>query len=122
MVRKESRIKKQAEFERVFKEGKAVKTEDLVLIYLPRDKTGNRLGISISKKFGKATKRNRAKRLIREAFRLNSQRIVGDNDIVVVIKRTLEGKSFREVEKAFLNALQRANLLYGNKKISNQND
>jgi ribonuclease P protein component len=122
MVRKESRIKKQTDFERVFKEGKVVATRDLVLIYLPRSKAGNRLGISISKKFGKATKRNRAKRLIREAFRLNSQRIIGDNDIVVVVKRTMEGKSFQEVEKAFLNALQRANLLYDDKKISNQGD
>ena len=57
------RLKKQADFERLFHKGKRAFSPSLTLIYRPSDSM--RMGISIGKRHGKSVKRNRIKRLIR---------------------------------------------------------
>lgn len=61
------KLKKQSDFEKLFKKGKRAFSSSLTMIYRPSNKTT--MGISIGKRHGKSVKRNRIKRLIREAFR-----------------------------------------------------
>ena len=61
------RLKKQKDFDRVFKEGKRLFSESLTLIYLPSKEL--KVGFAVSKKHGKSVVRNRIKRLLRESFR-----------------------------------------------------
>ncbi len=63
------KIRKTKEFLNVYKRGKSVVTKNVVMYYKKNNINNNRLGISVSKKVGKAVVRNRAKRLIKEAFR-----------------------------------------------------
>ena len=78
------RLKKQADFERLFQKGKRAFSPTLTMIYRPSDEM--RMGISIGKRHGKSVKRNRIKRVIREAFRKTQGEIKGSYSIVIIPK------------------------------------
>jgi ribonuclease P protein component len=83
------RLSRSAEFDRVFRHGRSHAGRDLVLYVVPRgaDTTGPRLGLSVSRKVGGAVERNRVKRLLREAFARESQRLPRGMDAVVIARQ-----------------------------------
>lgn len=83
-----------------------------LVLYARRNHAGrNRVGITVSKKLGKAHIRNRARRRIREIYRLNEDRLAPGYDIVMVARsRAVEG-DFRKMEESFLALAQKAGIL-----------
>lgn len=79
-------LTKNKEFQRVYKKGKSFVSPVLVTYVLKNNKDKVRLGITTSKKTGKAVQRNRARRIIREAYRKLSENIQPGYDIVFVSK------------------------------------
>jgi ribonuclease P protein component len=69
-----------------------------------------RLGVVTSKKIGDAVARTRARRLLRESFRLHQHDLTQPVDIVLVARNSIAGKKFADVEKDYLTALKRAGL------------
>lgn len=84
----------------------------LVANWLPvPDLTAPRLGVITGRKIGNAVERSRARRLLRESFRLHQHDFERPVDLVLVARASIVGKKFAEVERDFLEALRRARLL-----------
>ena len=99
-------IKKYEEFRRVYTTGKSRANRHLVMYLLGNGTDRNRIGISASKKIGNSVVRHRMVRLVREAFRLHVQETKKGYDIVVVVRQTAVGQTYREIEQAYLHLLQ----------------
>jgi ribonuclease P protein component len=86
-----ARVRKRAEFQRIQSGGRRVTTPHFVFILAatPPPLKGPRLGITASRKVGKAVIRNRAKRLVRVAFRLTPELWPEGCDVVVIVRKAL---------------------------------
>jgi ribonuclease P protein component len=106
------RIKQGRDFSRVRQEGQRLVLGCMIANWrkLPADST-HRLGVVTSGKIGNAVIRNRARRLLREAFRQHQHDLLQPVDLVLVARNSIAGKSFAEVEKDFLTILRKAGLL-----------
>jgi len=71
----------------------------------------SRLGVVTSRKVGNAVARSRARRLLRESFRRHQLDLNTPVDMVLVARPSIAGRSFAEVEQAFLTAARKAGLL-----------
>lgn len=77
------RLHSSAEFRRVYQQRTSV-ADGVLIVYGRRNEAGcPRLGLSVSRRIGNAVNRNRWKRLIREAFRLNAAKLPQDFDFVI---------------------------------------
>lgn len=84
---KRGRLSRSAEFDRVFRQGRSHANRVLVLYGFPRGAEGElRLGLSVSRKVGGAVDRNHVKRLLREAFEQEIERLPDGHDVVIVAR------------------------------------
>ena len=106
------RIKQGRDFSRVRQEGQRLVLGCMIANWrkLPVDSI-HRLGVVTSGKIGNAVIRNRARRLLREAFRKHQHDFTQPVDLVVVARASIVGKGFADVEKDFLTILRKAGLL-----------
>ena len=96
-------LKKNRDFQQVYKRGTSKANRYLVMYVLPNQHMKNRLGISVSKKVGNSVVRHRLTRLIRESYRLNEEKFDRNLDIVVIARPAAKGRSYHEIEKAFMD-------------------
>lgn len=101
---KTDRILKRSRFIELSKRGKRVNNRYFIVIYAENFIQNCRLGITVSKKVGKAAKRNKIKRFSREFFRLNRHCIQGSWDINIIAKREVLGLEYLQMCKV-LNKL-----------------
>jgi len=92
LVERRLRLRREAEVNEVRKRGRAFADGPLVARILPNtlDPPQNRYAVIAGKRVGKAVKRNRAKRLVREALRALHPRLKPGHDIVVIVRGGLE--------------------------------
>ncbi|HUA64244.1 MAG TPA: ribonuclease P protein component [Alphaproteobacteria bacterium] len=107
-----SRVTQNRDFLRIRQEGERLAQGCLVANWnmLPEG-ASPRLGVVTSRKIGGAVQRTRARRLLRESFRLHQHDFARPIELILVARNSIVGKKFADVEKDFLTTLRRAGLL-----------
>ncbi len=100
-----ARLRKHADFEKVYRNGRRLFSAHMTVFFLPRDSGPARVGFTVARAMGAAVERNRIRRRLREAARLNLGAAGGAVDVVIHPKKsalTAEFAALREeIARAF---------------------
>lgn len=104
-LRPHERLRRRGDFERVFSEGEFWRGRLFGVRFAPNGLPHSRLGVAVGRGWRKAAERNRAKRLVREAFRTSKHRLPGGLDILVVPWREWGEPSVGEIGEELVRLL-----------------
>ncbi|MEO4055373.1 ribonuclease P protein component [Solibacillus sp. CAU 1738] len=111
-MNKRQRIKKNEEFQKVFKKGKSFANRQFVVYCLKKEQQSEfRIGLSVSKKIGKAVTRNQVKRYLRQTFLELKDEVRQDMDYVIIARHQAATLNFHETKKSVEHVLRIAKVL-----------
>ena len=110
-MKKTETIKENRTFRLLYRRGRSAVTPFLVVYCRPNRLGRNRLGITVSTKLGGAVVRNRARRRIREVYRLSQEELAQGFDIVAVARARAVDGPFDKLTGAFCRACRELGLL-----------
>jgi ribonuclease P protein component len=123
---KRRRLSRSAEFERVYRQGRSKSNRFLVLYAFPRgdddSSQGPRLGLSVSRRVGGAVDRSRVKRVLREAFWAEAERLPEGSDYVVVARPDARELAERDGTAGMRTALSELVELLGGGEVGRGGD
>lgn len=111
MLSQPHRLRRGSDIKRVRLNGQRRYHKLAILYALPNDQTVSRFAISVSRRYGNAVKRNKAKRRMREVLRQQLPGIKDGWDCLLVVRHPLATATFHELETAINQLLGQANLL-----------
>ncbi|MBQ8135105.1 MAG: ribonuclease P protein component [Clostridia bacterium] len=104
-------LKRNNDFRRLYSRGRSY-TSSVLVTYVMRNRCGNvRIGITTSKKIGKAVMRNRSRRIIREAYRALSEEVRTGYDLVFVARGKTPYVKTGDILRAMRKELKEAGVL-----------
>lgn len=115
-MNKRQRIKKNEEFQKVFKKGKSFANRQFVVYCLKKEQQEFRIGLSVGKKVGNAVARNQVKRYIRQAFLELKDDVKQDMDYVIIARTQAASLDFHETKKSLEHVLKIAKVLKKSEK------
>lgn len=108
-----------SKYKRVFAQKKSVYGRTLVMWVTRGADAGRKAGVVVSKRtFRRAVDRNKAKRLLREAFRLNRHRLAPDVDVILIARAGMAGLRRQDVEADLEAAFRRAKVRFSDGRRS----
>ena len=107
-------LRKQSDFSRVYKQGKSRGSRFAVILYKRNGLKFTRTAFVASKKVGNSVQRNRARRLMRAAYRAVEPNVKSGYDIIFVARAAINGCKEPEVERQLKKTLEGAGILTGN--------
>ena len=110
-MNKHQRIKKNKEFQHVFKKGKSFANRQFIVYVLKEEQPEFRLGLSVSKKVGNAVARNRIKRYIRQTFLELKEELLPNADYIIIARPQAATLDFHESKKSLEHVLKIARAL-----------
>jgi len=116
-MNKRQRVKKNAEFQKIFKRGKSFANRQFVVYLLPKEGQEEfRVGLSVSKKVGNAVVRNQIKRYIRQSFLEMKDEVNPTMDYVIIARNQAASLDFHETKKSLQHVLKVAKILKNSSK------
>ncbi|WKV07607.1 ribonuclease P protein component [Thermoanaerobacterium sp. CMT5567-10] len=109
------KIKRSSDFKNVYRYGKSISNQYIVMYYLENNLGINRVGFSVSKKVGKSVIRNRYKRLLYENFRLLDRDLFKGYDIIFIARNKIVEADFHMVGNAMRRLLTKSSLYMVNR-------
>ncbi|SEM83371.1 ribonuclease P protein component [Lihuaxuella thermophila] len=114
-MQQEYRLKRRNDFRRVFRAGESFANRQFVVYVFRRTEPGpSRIGISVSKKLGKAVVRNRIKRLIKEVTRHWIPVMKPRTDIVIIARMPAKDLDYHQIKSSLRHVFARAKLFEQN--------
>jgi ribonuclease P protein component len=110
-MQRRHRLRNASDFALLRKHGQRYHHPLLMLVVRPNEAAASRFGFSASRQVGKATARNRAKRLMRESVRSYNNRIPGGWDCLFIARHGAEAATLDEIKEAVGQLLSRARIL-----------
>ncbi len=104
-------IKENHLFQRLYSRGKSAASPSLVLYVRRSGRRGNRLGITVSTKVGKAVVRNRVRRRLKEIYRLHERELILGVDLVLVARVRAAQVRYWALERDFLRAADKLGIV-----------
>jgi ribonuclease P protein component len=104
------RLRRREDFVRLRAHGQVQRHPLLIMSVAPNSLPHNRYGFITSKQLGNAVKRNRVRRLLREAVRHAHPVLKPGHDIVIIPRRRIMGQPYTAVQQAVTRCLQQAGL------------
>ena len=123
-MRRRLRLRRSADFVQLRRRGKRWHHPLILLIVGPNDLEHSQFGFSVSRHFGKATDRNRMKRILREVVRSRLEQIESGWDCLFVARPRGKGATYSELNAAVGQLLERSGALISssNTLVSNASD
>ncbi|MBM7557764.1 ribonuclease P protein component [Halanaerobacter jeridensis] len=110
---KDGKLKKTHQFKNVYNNGQSYANRLLVLYVWENRRKIRRIGYSVSKKVGKAVVRNRIKRLLREIYRHNKDKLEVGYDLIFIARNPIVDASYQQIEAAANNLFAQADIIEG---------
>jgi len=111
-MKKRQRVKRNDDFQKVFKKGKSFANRQFVVYFLEKEgQTEFRVGLSVSKKLGNAVKRNQIKRYIRHSILDLKDDLNPNMDYVIIARQPAATMDFHEVKQSLQHVLKIAKVL-----------
>ena len=104
-------LKLNKEFRRLYYRGKSCVCKNIVVYCMKNRRGSNRIGITCGKAVGKAVTRNRAKRLVRESYRLMEAELPLGFDFVIVVRARSVGKKLDDISSDMHYAMRKLSLV-----------
>ena len=104
-MKSEMRIKDSRDFENIIKTGMKLSNKYFVIYYKEKFSKYSRFGVSLSKKFGNAVKRNKYKRILREIIRINQNKFKNDYDYIIIMKKDCDNLKYKIIEDNLLSLI-----------------
>jgi ribonuclease P protein component len=108
-LKKKLRIKKNKDFQIVFKQGKSFANRQFIIYVLEKPEQPHfRVGLSVSKKIGNSVTRNRIKRCIRQAILELKDQIKQERDYVIIARNPASEMGFHEIKNSLVHVMKLA--------------
>ena len=104
-------LRRKEDFSSIYKKGKSIGQKYIVLFYKKNNLSYNRIAFLASKKVGNSVERNRARRLMKENYRLLKDDIKSGFDIIFIARNTINGVKAYDVKRSMVNALLKSKLM-----------
>lgn len=116
-MKKTYRIKKNAEFQEIFKKGKSVANRQFVVYSFKRvDQENFKFGLSVSKKVGNSVIRNQIKRYLRQTLLELSDQIHKDVEFIIIARKPAATMNFADIKSSMIHVLRLAKILEKNRE------